>query len=210
MTQIGPGFLDLPPRSVKPRGQGLTHVLDKGLSYVALQSLVQTAGDCIDIVKLGWGTSYVSDGVRAKVLLCRDSGIHLSPGGTLLEIQQKSGPADIAQLRATLGGLGLGDVQLQLFGGPSDVLIRIAQQPGGDAEQQAAIQKVRQALGDAVDYRRVEVVGPRVSSELLAYGVGGLMLEISCSSFWRVAVANSSGLVIGIMNEPGPPITQLA
>jgi preprotein translocase subunit SecF len=99
-------------------------------------------------------------------------------GGTLLEIQQKGGPADIAQLRATLSGLGLGDVQLQLFGGPSDVLVRIAQQPGGDAEQQAAVQKVRQALGDAVEYRRVEVVGPRVSSELLAYGVGGLMLAI--------------------------------
>ena len=99
-------------------------------------------------------------------------------GGTLIEIQQKGGPADIAKLRATLGGLGLGEVQLQLFGSPSDVLIRIAQQPGGEAEQQAAIQKVRQALGDSVEYRRVEVVGPRVSSELLAYGVGGLMLAI--------------------------------
>ena len=99
-------------------------------------------------------------------------------GGTLLEIQQKNGPADIAQLRSTLGGLGLGDVQLQLFGGPSDVLIRLAQQPGGDAEQQAAVQKVRQLLGDSVEYRRVEVVGPRVSSELLAYGTVGLMLAI--------------------------------
>lgn len=99
-------------------------------------------------------------------------------GGTLMEIQQKGGPADIAQLRSRLGGLGLGDVQLQLFGGPSDVLIRVAQQPGGDAEQQAAVQKVRRALGDAVDYRRVEVVGPRVSSELLAYGTVGLMLAI--------------------------------
>ena len=99
-------------------------------------------------------------------------------GGTLLEIQQKNGPADIAQLRSTLGGLGLGDVQLQLFGGPSDVLIRLAQQPGGDAEQQAAVQKVRQALGDSVEYRRVEVVGPRVSSELLAFGTVGLILAI--------------------------------
>ena len=69
-------------------------------------------------------------------------------------------------------------MQLQQFGGPRDVLIRIAQQPGGDAAQQAAVQKVRAALGDAVEYRRVEVVGPRVSSELLAYGVGGLMLAI--------------------------------
>jgi preprotein translocase subunit SecF len=99
-------------------------------------------------------------------------------GGTLMEVQQKGGPADIANLRATIGGLGLGEVQLQLFGGPSDVLIRLAQQPGGEEAQQAAIQKVRQALGDSVEYRRVEVVGPRVSSELLAYGVGGLMLAI--------------------------------
>ncbi len=99
-------------------------------------------------------------------------------GGTLLEIQNKSGPADIASLRSKLGALGLGDVQLQQFGGPSDVLIRIAEQPGGDQAQQAAVQKVRQTLGDSVDYRRVEVVGPRVSSELLAYGTIGLMLAI--------------------------------
>jgi len=99
-------------------------------------------------------------------------------GGSLLEVQQKSGPADLAQLRATLSALNLGDVQLQQFGGPSDVLIRIGQQPGGDAEQQAAIQKVRVALGDSVEYRRTEVVGPRVSGEFLAKGVGGLMLAI--------------------------------
>ena len=99
-------------------------------------------------------------------------------GGTLLEIQSKSGSADIAALRAKLGTLGLGDVQLQQFGGPADVLIRLAEQPGGDAAQQAAVQKVRGALGDSVDYRRVEVVGPRVSSELLAYGTVGLMLAI--------------------------------
>jgi preprotein translocase subunit SecF len=99
-------------------------------------------------------------------------------GGTLLEIQEKNGAADLASLRQTLGGLGLGDVQLQQFGGPSDVLIRIAEQPGGDQAQQVAVQKVRQALGDAVDYRRVEVVGPRVSGELLAYGTIGLMLAI--------------------------------
>jgi preprotein translocase subunit SecF len=101
-------------------------------------------------------------------------------GGTLLEVQAKSGTADIAGMRSTLGGLGLGDVQLQQFGGPSEVLIRLAEQPGGDAAQQAAVQKVRAALGDSVDYRRVEVVGPRVSGELLAYGMLGLILAILC------------------------------
>jgi preprotein translocase subunit SecF len=99
-------------------------------------------------------------------------------GGTLIEVQSKTGPADIAKMRTTLGGLGLGEVQLQEFGAPTDVLIRVAQQPGGEQAQQAAIAKVREALGDTVDYRRVEVVGPRVSSELLASSTIGLGLAI--------------------------------
>jgi preprotein translocase subunit SecF len=99
-------------------------------------------------------------------------------GGTLIEVQSKTGPADIAKMRTTLGGLGLGEVQLQEFGAPTDVLIRVAQQPGGEQAQQAAIAKVREALGGTVDYRRVEVVGPRVSSELLASSTIGLGLAI--------------------------------
>ena len=99
-------------------------------------------------------------------------------GGTLMEVRETAGPADLAKMRATLGGLNLGEVQLQQFGGPSEVLIRIAEQPGGDAAQQQAVQKVRAALGDKIEYRRVEVVGPRVSGELLSYGVIGLGLAI--------------------------------
>jgi len=99
-------------------------------------------------------------------------------GGTLMEVRAKSGTADLGSMRASLSTLGLGDIQLQQFGGPDEVLIRVAEQPGGDAAQQEAVAKVRGALGDAVDYRRVEVVGPRVSSELLAYGMVGLMLAI--------------------------------
>src|SRR5687768_17254829 len=99
-------------------------------------------------------------------------------GGTLLEVQSKSGPADLAKMRATLSGLELGEVQLQQFGAPTDVLIRIAEQPGGELAQQQAVAKVRGALGNEVEYRRVEVVGPRVSSELLSYGVIGLMVAI--------------------------------
>jgi len=99
-------------------------------------------------------------------------------GGTLIEVQSKSGPADLAKMRTTLSGLDLGEVQLQQFGAPTDVLIRVAQQPGGETAQQAAINKVRAALGDEVDYRRIEVVGPRVSTELLAYSTIGLGLAI--------------------------------
>lgn len=99
-------------------------------------------------------------------------------GGTLLEVKAKSGTADIAAMRTSLDALGLGEVQLQQFGGPENVLIRVAEQPGGDAAQQAALQKLRGALGDSVDIQRSEVVGPRVSGELLAYGMLGLMLAI--------------------------------
>jgi preprotein translocase subunit SecF len=99
-------------------------------------------------------------------------------GGTLIEVQSKSGPADLSRMRSTLNSLSLGDVQLQQFGAPTDVLIRIPQQPGGEVAQQQAVAKVRGALGDGVDYRRVEVVGPRVSNELLSYGTLGLVLAI--------------------------------
>src|ERR1700756_1945087 len=101
-------------------------------------------------------------------------------GGTLIEVQSKTGPADIAKMRATLSALNLGDVQLQQFGADTDVLIRIAEQPGGDEAQRAAVAKVRDSLGDSVEYRRVEVVGPRVSGELLSYGTIGIMFAIGC------------------------------
>ncbi len=63
-------------------------------------------------------------------------------GGSLIEVQAKSGTADISAVRQKLGGLGLGDVQVQSFGAPSDVLIRVEQQPGGDKAQQDALGKV--------------------------------------------------------------------
>jgi len=137
-------------------------------------------------------------------------------GGTLMEVQSKSGPADLAKMRSTMSGLQLGDFQLQQFGGPNDVLIRISQQPGGDAAQQEAVQKVRNALGDAVEYRRVEVVGPSVSTELLSYGTIGLVLAIGAILIylwfrfeWQFAlgamIANVHDLVltVGFMSLTG-------
>ena len=99
-------------------------------------------------------------------------------GGTLIELQTKSGPADLAKMRTTLTALNLGDVQLQSFGAPDNVLIRVAQQPGGEQAQQAAVDKVKGALGSDIEYRRIEVVGPRVSSELLSYGTIGIIVAI--------------------------------
>jgi preprotein translocase subunit SecF len=99
-------------------------------------------------------------------------------GGTSMVVQSKAGPADLAKLRTTIDGLHLGEAQLQQFGAPTDVLIRIPEQPGGDQAQQDAVKKVQDALGDEVTYQQVDVVGPRISTEFLAKGTIGLMLAI--------------------------------
>ena len=100
-------------------------------------------------------------------------------GGTLIEVQSKEPVADLADIRSTLDALGLGDVEVQGFGAPDDVLIRIATQPGGDAAQQEAVQKAQAALGtDDYTYRRVEVVGPRISSELAWKGTLSVIATI--------------------------------
>jgi preprotein translocase SecF subunit len=99
-------------------------------------------------------------------------------GGTLIEARVTTGPANLAEMRSKLEALNLGEVTLQEFGGPSDVLIRFAQQPGGDAAQMRAVQAVREALGSGIDYRRVEVVGPSVGSELIRAGVLATVLAL--------------------------------
>ncbi len=99
-------------------------------------------------------------------------------GGSLVEVQSKAGPADLSALRDKLGGLGLGDVQIQSFGAPEDVLIRVEEQPGGDAAQQVGLKKVTDALGDDYTQRRVEVVGPAVSSELRRTGIIAVLAAI--------------------------------
>jgi preprotein translocase subunit SecF len=125
-------------------------------------------------------------------------------GGTLMEVRAKSGQADLAQMRSTIGGLGLGEFQLQQFGGPADVLIRIAEQPGGEAEQQVATQKVQKALGDSVEYRRTEVVGPRVSGELLYTGILGMFAAIAailCYLWFRFEWQFALGAMIANVHD---------
>jgi preprotein translocase subunit SecF len=92
-------------------------------------------------------------------------------GGTLIEVRVTPGPANLADMRQNLDALHIGEPSLQVFGPPTDVLIRLPRQPGGDAAQEQAVQLVRQALGPGVEYRRVEVVGPSVGSELIRAGV---------------------------------------
>ena len=101
-------------------------------------------------------------------------------GGIMIELRTE-GPAKLEDLRGGLEKLGLGEIALQEFGGPSDVLIRIERQPGDDAAQMAAVTKVRGAMGEIApnaELRRVEVVGPRVSDELFQKGLIAVCLTL--------------------------------
>jgi len=125
-------------------------------------------------------------------------------GGSMIEVQSKSGPADIGALRDILSKVGLGGVQIQQFGAPTDVLIRIEEQPGGDAAQQAALKKVIDTIGDKFEQRRVEVVGPAVSSELRMTGILAVaagMLAITVYVWFRFEWQFAAGVIISLIHD---------
>jgi phosphosulfolactate synthase len=79
-------LLNLPERTAKPRQQGITHVLDRGLSVADVDGLVEVAGDYIDMVKLGWGTAVATRNLDAKLKRYHEHGIPVMFGGTLTEL----------------------------------------------------------------------------------------------------------------------------
>lgn len=108
-------------------------------------------------------------------------------GGILIEVRMEQ-EADLAQLRGSLDGLGLGSVQIQQFGEPNDVLIRVQRQEGDATAQEAAVNLVRDRLSEIVDgdisYRRVEFVGPKVSGELVSDGILAVSLALAAVLFY--------------------------
>ncbi len=75
----------IPERSKHPRTTGLTMVMDKGIGMNQAEDLVETAGDLIDLLKLGFGTSYINQNIKKKIALYKKKGIRVYPGGTLFE-----------------------------------------------------------------------------------------------------------------------------
>jgi phosphosulfolactate synthase len=88
------GFLEIPARSAKPRADGLTHVMDKGLNLREIEGLFDTAGAYVDVVKLGWGTSYVTRNLEKKIALYRSLETPVVCGGTLFEAAVALGRLD--------------------------------------------------------------------------------------------------------------------
>lgn len=79
-------FLELPDRSSKPREQGITHVLDRGLSLAEIDGLMEVAGGSVDVVKLGWGTALATENLEPKLERYREYGIPVVFGGSLTEL----------------------------------------------------------------------------------------------------------------------------
>ncbi len=99
-------------------------------------------------------------------------------GGIQMEVVTP-GPANLASMRTSLEGLGLGEIGLQEYGEVSRVLVRAERQPGGEEAQSAAVEKIRtamSALGSGATIERTEVVGPKVSGELAYAGVLSVIL----------------------------------
>jgi preprotein translocase subunit SecF len=105
-------------------------------------------------------------------------------GGTLMELQAKSGRADVASIRQTAESFGFGDVEVQEFGSAGEVSLRFPIQSGGEAGQAAVVQKARDTFSAAYEFRRVETVGPRVSGELVQSGTIGVVLSVIAVLFY--------------------------
>jgi preprotein translocase SecF subunit len=125
-------------------------------------------------------------------------------GGTVFEMKTIESPADISAIRTQLGTLNLGDVQVQQFGAPDEVLVRVQQPEGGELAQQAVVSLVRESFGESVEFRRVEVVGPRVSGELAQAGMIAVVASLIVILFyiwfrfeWHFAV----GAILTTIND---------
>ncbi|MEY4879592.1 MAG: putative protein-export rane protein SecF [Pseudomonadota bacterium] len=103
-------------------------------------------------------------------------------GGILVEVKAEQ-TVDIGAMRDQVGGLGFGEAQLQFFSGgdcamPADSCVLIRVQPEDEASGQAAANAIQHVLGEGYEFRRVEVVGPKVSGELFMDGIIATLLAV--------------------------------
>jgi preprotein translocase subunit SecF len=122
-------------------------------------------------------------------------------GGLLLEIRTP-GPADVPALRQGIGGLGYGELSIQQFGTPEDVLIRL--QVPEDTAQDTVVNRIRATLPDKTETRRVEFVGPSVGQDLIRQGVLALMfsmLAILVYVWFRFEWQFGVGAIVALLHD---------
>ena len=128
-------------------------------------------------------------------------------GGTLIEIETAE-KVDPGEIRSNLNSLSIGDVQVQEFGSTKNILIRVEQQEGGDSVQQNVVEIVKASLDNnittSISYRRTEVVGPKVSGELIQSGVIAIIVAVMAMLIYiwfRFEWQFSLGAVIALVHD---------
>ena len=180
-----PSFLDLPDREVRPRGCGLTHVLDKGLSIDATTDFIAHVGHLVDIVKIGWGIAYVDPTVTARVELYRAAGIDVSLGGTLIEVCAAQGRVD--ELRTWAHDIGVNVLEV------SNGLCRLDR-----STKSALIRELSTEFRVAAEVGAKDSAIPVVLDEWLT----DMEADLEAGAQWLVTEGRESGTV-GIYNGNG-------
>ena len=103
-------MIGLPERQAKPRENGLTLMLDKGLAARRVEDILDVSAEYIDLVKLGWGTAVITPGLQRKLAIYRAADIPVFFGGTLFEAFVLRGQLDT--YRRLLGSMKLAHVEV--------------------------------------------------------------------------------------------------
>jgi len=131
-------------------------------------------------------------------------------GGTLIEIK-KDENLSIAEIRNQLSELNIGDIQIQTFGSDDIILIRIENSTNLDANaDMSSIELIRSSLGNDVIIQRTEIVGPKVSSELIQKGIIAIIIAVFLMLFyiwirfeWQFSIGAVTALIHDVMITMG-------
>ena len=143
-----------------------------------------------------------------SILVLLFKGLNLGvdfKGGTLIELRTESSITTIAEIRQSFLQMNLGDVAIKKFGKENDYLVKIEITKSNDENFIKSINdKLSADLGSAVDFRRVENVGPKVSKELLRAGLLAISLSLAAMLFYiwiRFEWQFSLGAVIALIHD---------
>jgi SecD/SecF fusion protein len=147
--------------------RGLLNLIPHGtkIPFMGIRSFTFTGTIIASIISLGMFATYsMNYGIEFK-------------GGSILEVQSKAATADVSSIREKLADLNVGEVQVQSFGSPKDVLIRVEAQDLGENADQTVVKKIRDELSADYEFRRVEAIGATVSGELATAGIIGVLVS---------------------------------
>ncbi len=185
-------FLDMPPRSEKPRSEGMTMCIDQGLGFDFVKGLLEMSSDYIDLWKLGWTTTQLQplELVKSKINLLRSHNISVSNGGTLLELSEHQGKS--TQLFQELVEMGCDSTEIS--SGSSDISPSRIVELISEAKSYSL--RVFCEVGKKLpedDYNAEEY--NKLLKEFIQAGADKVILE-----------ARESGVSVGVMDDQGNPI----